>query len=214
MVRRRRWPPWRPIRAEKYFSTATILRSACRRCRRNSVVTTFLATTLPTRSPTASFFPDPTLLVGLRRQRASRMVGQLHFAGIARKSGGLGRRDIEEHLVGVRGYHVDRAITYLHGRPLRMRLPGNEELARRRQAGGPLSDYGFQPLDGFLIRRSADISRAVIVIVGVHAADFSVLLDACGPVALIAVLLPILLRLGEPLMLVLQGDELLNVFRI
>ena len=46
------------------------------------------------------------------------MVGEFHFACIARKAGSLCRRDVEEHLLGIRGDHVNRAITDLNRRSI------------------------------------------------------------------------------------------------
>src|SRR5208337_3384126 len=96
----------------------------------------------------------------------------------------------------------------------RMRLPRHVEYALWRQTGGPVGDDGFQALYRFLIRSTADVTRAVIVIVREYATDFTVLLDASGPVALILVQLPILLNLGELLLLALQSQVLLDVFLI
>ena len=69
------------------------------------------------------FFSDPALLVSLRSQRTGGVVGQFHFAGVARKSRGLRGRDVEEHLLGIRGDHMHRTVANLHRRPLGMFCP-------------------------------------------------------------------------------------------
>ena len=161
------------------------------------------------------FFPQPAFLVSLRSQRSGRMIGQLHFARVARKSGGLGGRDVEKHLFRIRGDHVNRAIAHLHRRPLGMRGSSlDKNWPSRRQAGRAFRDDRFQALHGFLVRSAADVARAVIVIVGEYATDFAVLLDARGPIVLDTGPGPILIDLGERPLLVAQMYGLLNVFRI
>ena len=117
------------------------------------------------------------------------MIGQLHFAGVARQSGGFGGRDIQKHLIGIGGDHVHRAVADLHRRSIVMRLPRERGSIRRRQARRALRHDRFEPLHGVFIRSSADVARAVVVIVGEDAADFAVVFDARRPVALIAGLL-------------------------
>src|ERR1700686_4000670 len=142
------------------------------------------------------------------------MVGQFHLTRVAWKSGGLGGRDIKKHLFRISGDHVNGAFAYLHRRPSRMRLSLTEELARWRKARRALRDDGFQPLHGFLIRSAADVARAVIVIVREYAADFTIPLDARGPIVLILLLFLILLHLGHCLSLPPKAHELLDVFLI
>src|SRR5208337_1067383 len=98
---------------------------------------------------------------------------------------------------------MDGPFANPHRGPFRMRLPRHGEYTLRRQTGRPVGYDGFQALYGFLIRSPADVARAVIMIVREYATDFTVLLDTGGPVVLIVVQLPILLNLGELLLLAL-----------
>src|ERR1700730_17311685 len=125
------------------------------------------------------------------------MVGQLHFARVAWKASCLGGSDIEEHLFRIRGDNVNRTITHLYCGPLGMRLSLRDELTLGWKTGLRFCGDGLQALHRFLVRSSADVARTVIVIVRKYAADFAVLLDACGPIMLIAVQVAFLLHLGE-----------------
>ncbi len=85
---------------------------------------------------------------------------------------------------------------------------------RKGQARHALRDDGFETLHRFLVRRSADVAGAVIMIISEHAADLAVQLDACRPITLMPALFSILLDLGERPLLISQVDELLNLLRI
>src|SRR5208282_664303 len=142
------------------------------------------------------------------------MIGQLHFPGIAWKSVGLSGRDVEKHLVRFRGDHADWAIAYFDGRPFQMRLPFYVRPVLRRQACRPSSHDRFEPLYGLLIRSSADVASAVIMIVSVHTTDFAVLLYTSRPISLITVKVPIELDLGEASLLGTQRVVILKILRI
>ena len=83
-----------------------------------------------------------------------------------------------------------------------------------RQARRALRHDGFEALHEFFARSSANIARAVIVIVGEHAADFAVLLDARRPVSLMVFLCPILIDAGQRRLFASQMYGFLNVVRI
>ena len=142
------------------------------------------------------------------------MIRQLHLTRITREPGGPRGLDIEEHLVGGRGNHMNRTIAYLHRGPLGMRSAGREEPSLWGQADTTLRDNGFQPFHRFFIWSTADIARAVVVIVREHAADFAVLNDACSPIALISLMIAIPLSPDKSTLLAAQAEKLLNVLLI
>src|SRR5439155_22078927 len=159
------------------------------------------------------FFSQPALLVSLRSERSRRVIGQLHLPGVVRKPSSLRRRDIEEHLFRSGRDDVDRALTHLDRRPLRVRLVGIEE-SGRRQTGRSLGDGCFEALHRFLVRRPADVAGTVIVVIGEQPTRFSILLDTRGPIVLVALVGTIFLRPGQRLLFTSQADELLNLLLV
>ena len=159
------------------------------------------------------FFSQPALLVSLRSERSRRVIGQLHLPGVVRKPSSLRRRDIEEHLFRSGRDDVDRALTHLDRRPLRVRLVGIEE-SGRRQTGRSLGDGCFEALHRFLVRRPADVAGTVIVVIGEQPTHFSILLDTRGPIVLVALVGTIFLRPGQRLLFTSQADELLNLLLV
>jgi hypothetical protein len=107
---------------------------------------------------------QPALHVGLRGERPGRVVGQLHFAGIARQTGGFRRRQVEEQLVGGGRDHVQRPLAHAAA-------AGHDAL---------------QHFDGVLLGSAADVAGAVVVVIGWYARSLPVALHARRPVALIA----------------------------
>src|ERR1700730_4300693 len=132
------------------------------------------------------------------------MVGQLQLARVTWKASCFGGSDIEEHLFSIRRDHVNRTITHLYRGPFAMRLAFTKKLPLGRKVGCSPCDDSLQALHRLLVRSSTDVARTVIVIVRKYAADFGVLLDACGPIMLMPVQVAILLHLGERPLLVAQ----------
>src|SRR5580704_2528324 len=113
------------------------------------------------------------------------MVSQLHFPRVAGKSSGLCGRDIEKHLLGIRGDHMYRPVADLHRSTLGMRENREYGVHIQRKAGGASCHNGLEALHRFLSRRPTNVARTVIVIISTHPTDFTVLLDARGPIPLI-----------------------------
>src|SRR5579872_1707481 len=109
---------------------------------------------------------------------------------------------------------MNRAIAHLHFRPVGMRLPRRKVFSLGRQAGNALCHDSFQTLHGFLVWTSANVAGAVIVIVGEHPADFSVVQDARSPVILVSLALAVALATGERLLLAAQANKFPNIFLV
>ena len=101
-------------------------------------------------------------------------------------------------MLGIRGNHIDRPIANFHLWPLGMwvlvrRLGGSTG----RQAGRTLRENGFQSLHRLLVGSTANISRSVVVIIGEHTTDLTIVQDARGPVVLVTIQIVFLLRPTE-----------------
>src|SRR5580658_5944883 len=144
------------------------------------------------------------------------MIGQLHFAGVTRKSGGLSGCDVEKHLLRFHRDYMDRPIAHFDHGPLRMRLPryARSIPALRRKARRPFGDDRFEPLYGILIRRSTDVAGTVIMIVRVYTTHFAVLFYASSPIVLVTVPVPIRLDFGEASLLSSQRVIILKILRL
>src|SRR5690348_7477440 len=90
---------------------------------------------------------------------------------------------------------MNGSVTHLDGGPFRVMLflsPG-QEYPRGRQAHCPLGDDCLQAFYRLFVRSSANVSGAVIVIVGEDSAHLAVMDDARGPVVLISALFAVVL---------------------
>ncbi len=154
------------------------------------------------------FLANPALLVGLRGERAGRVVGELELAGIARQVYGFRRGDVLEHLVGRCGQDAHWASTDGDAWPGRMVSPARLRGACGGKVNRALGDNGFEPLDGRFIGCAADVACTEVVVVGEHAGDLAVVEHACCPVALETTPLVIGLRPFESRLFAAQSKVL------
>ena len=88
---------------------------------------------------------------------------------------------------------MNGAVADWYGGPFLMLICSGRKIGRGRQSDATFRDNGFEALDGIFVGSTANIAGSIIVIIGEQAADLPVVLNASGPVALIAIELMFLL---------------------
>ena len=109
---------------------------------------------------------------------------------------------------------MNRTIAHFHWRAYDLRVFIAIGLAERRKADGAFGDNGFQTLYEIFVGRAANVSGAVVVVIGEDAADFAVLFDTASPVVLMMFLRAVLIDAGQRPHLILQMHGFFNVIGI
>ncbi len=132
---------------------------------------------------------DPTLVIGLRSERAGGVIDEFEIALVLRHAGCHLRLDVVEHLVRSGDDDMHRAVAY-SDRRARLASAGGPVPCPKKGLGGAGSDGfafvddGFEQLDGRFVRRSADVAGADIVVVGEDAGYLAIQIDTFDPVLL------------------------------